>query len=87
MLSLSSMLHLELPHINVLSKVDNLEAYGELPFDLDVFKEATDLEMLSSTLANDSALSKYKKLTEVRCMRARHAQHHHLLLYCFPKWV
>ena len=39
LLSLSSMLHLELPHINVLSKVDMVEAYGELPFNLEYFTE------------------------------------------------
>lgn len=39
LLSLSSMLHLELPHINVLSKADLVEAYGELHFNLDYYTE------------------------------------------------
>ena len=30
LLSLSTMLHLELPHINVLSKIDLIESYGRL---------------------------------------------------------
>lgn len=30
LLSLSTMLHLELPHINVLSKIDLVESYGRL---------------------------------------------------------
>lgn len=30
MLSLRAMLHLELPHINVLSKVDLIKQYGDL---------------------------------------------------------
>lgn len=30
LLSLSTMLHLELPHINVLSKIDLIENYGKL---------------------------------------------------------
>jgi hypothetical protein len=30
LLSLNTMLHLELPHVNVLSKVDLLPAYGDL---------------------------------------------------------
>ena len=29
-LSLSTMLHMELPHINVLSKIDLIESYGKL---------------------------------------------------------
>ena len=32
LVSLSAMLHLELPHVNVLSKVDLLERYGRLHF-------------------------------------------------------
>lgn len=39
LLSLSSMLHLELPHVNVLSKADMVEAYGELHFNLEYFTE------------------------------------------------
>ncbi len=39
LLSLSSMMHLELPHVNVLSKADLVEAYGELHFDLDYYTE------------------------------------------------
>lgn len=30
LLSLSTMLHLELPHVNVLSKIDLIENYGKL---------------------------------------------------------
>jgi hypothetical protein len=30
MLSLSTMLHLELPHVNVLSKIDLVRQYGKL---------------------------------------------------------
>jgi hypothetical protein len=32
LLSLSTMLHLELPHINVLSKIDLIENYGNLKY-------------------------------------------------------
>ena len=40
LLSLGSMLHLELPHVNVLSKADLVESYGELRFSLDYYTEA-----------------------------------------------
>lgn len=33
--SMSTMMQLELPHINVLSKIDLAEAYGQLPFNLE----------------------------------------------------
>ena len=39
LLCLGTMLHLELPHINLLSKMDLLPQYGPLPFNLDFFTE------------------------------------------------
>jgi GPN-loop GTPase len=39
MLSLSTMLQLELPHVNVLTKIDLLKRYGELKFNLDYYTE------------------------------------------------
>ena len=39
LLSLNVMLSLELPHINVLSKMDLIESYGELAFNLDFYTE------------------------------------------------
>ncbi|THV02491.1 hypothetical protein K435DRAFT_827479 [Dendrothele bispora CBS 962.96] len=50
LLSLRTMLHLELPHINVLSKVDLLNQYGELDFNLDFYTEVQDLTYLSNVL-------------------------------------
>lgn len=41
--SLSTMLHLQLPHINVLSKIDLAEKYGKLHFGLDFYTEASQL--------------------------------------------
>ena len=40
LLSLSSMLHLELPHVNVLSKADLVEELGDLDHELDDYAEA-----------------------------------------------
>jgi len=47
--SLCSMLQMELPHINVLSKVDLVEQYGRLDFNIDFYTEVLDLEQLLST--------------------------------------
>jgi len=41
LLSLSTMLHLELPHVNPLSKIDLIEQYGKLQFNLDFYTEAS----------------------------------------------
>ncbi len=40
------MVCLELPHINVLSKIDLVERHGVLPFNLDFFTECSDLRHL-----------------------------------------
>ncbi|KAI5292158.1 hypothetical protein KEM52_006570 [Ascosphaera acerosa] len=46
LLSLRSMLQLDLPHINVLTKIDNLINYPPLPFNLDFYTEVQDLTYL-----------------------------------------
>uniref|UniRef100_G3MTN4 GPN-loop GTPase 2 n=1 Tax=Amblyomma maculatum TaxID=34609 RepID=G3MTN4_AMBMU len=74
--SLSTMMHIhwvnwqsvhnavELPHINVLSKVDLVEKYGKLHFGLDFYTEVMDLSFLADVLSEDPFLKKYKKLNE-----------------------
>ena len=43
-------LQLALPHINVLSKMDLLEKYGKLPFNIDYYTEVLDLNYLVQEL-------------------------------------
>ncbi|KAF8208112.1 hypothetical protein K438DRAFT_1961629 [Mycena galopus ATCC 62051] len=50
LLSLRTMLHLELPHVNVLSKIDLLSQYGDLDFNLDFYTEVQDLSYLEHAL-------------------------------------
>ncbi|KAJ7525525.1 hypothetical protein O6H91_17G054700 [Diphasiastrum complanatum] len=59
LLSLSAMLHLELPHINVLSKIDLIESYGKL--------DVQDLSYLQNHLDQDPRSAKYRKLTKSLC--------------------
>ncbi|KIJ63092.1 hypothetical protein HYDPIDRAFT_113652 [Hydnomerulius pinastri MD-312] len=54
LLSLRTMLQLELPHINVLSKVDLLSQYGDLDFNLDFYTEVQDLSYLENALNSAS---------------------------------
>lgn len=56
MLSLSSMVRLELPHINVLSKVDLMQQYGKLAFNLEFYTEVLDLRYLLDRLDNPTDL-------------------------------
>lgn len=63
MLSLSAMLKVGLPHINVLTKVDLLKKhYDELQFGIDFYTEVLDLNYLLGSLDQDKFTVKYKKL-------------------------
>lgn len=62
--SLSTMIKLELPHVNVLSKVDIMEKYGRLPFDLGFYTEPVQLQHLFMQMNEDPVMERYKKLNE-----------------------
>ena len=47
------MLQLELPHVNVLSKVDLVEKYGKLDFNIDYYTEVQDLDYLLDRISDD----------------------------------
>ncbi|KAH9750750.1 GPN-loop GTPase 2 [Citrus sinensis] len=67
LLSLSTMLHLELPHVNVLSKIDLIENYGKLAFNLEYYTDVQDLSYLQHALGQDPRSAKYRKLTKELC--------------------
>lgn len=60
--SLTTMLQVELPFINVLSKADLIEKYGKLQFNVDFYAEVLDLSFLLDCLDEDPFMKKYKKL-------------------------
>lgn len=66
-LSLQTMLHMELPHINVFSKIDLIESYGKLAFNLDFYTDVQDLSYLQSHLDQDPRFAKYRKFTKGLC--------------------
>lgn len=78
LLSLSAMLQLELPHINVLSKIDLLEQHGNLgnlqnnplnfvvDMNLEFYTEVQDLQYLEQYL-NRGSSPKYQKLNHILC--------------------
>lgn len=58
---------MDLPHINVFSKIDMLKGYGELPFRLDYYTEVQELEYLQPFVEKEGSgfLGKrYSRLTE-----------------------
>lgn len=54
LLSLRTMLQLDLTHVNVLTKIDNLNKYPALPFNLDFYTEVQDLSYLLPLLETES---------------------------------
>lgn len=62
--SLNSMMRIELPHINILSKADLIEKYGKLDFDIDFYTEVLDLNYLVEMIPDDPFMAKHKKLTK-----------------------
>ena len=56
LLSLRSMLQMDLPHLNVLTKIDNLSIYSPLPFNLDFYTEVQDLSYLLPQMAQESSV-------------------------------
>ncbi|KAK9862867.1 hypothetical protein WJX84_005745 [Apatococcus fuscideae] len=67
LLSLSSMLHLEMPHVNVLSKMDMIQSYGPLAFNLDFYTEVQDLSYLVKSMEGTLFAKRFQKLTEGLC--------------------
>ncbi|CAG8720721.1 9837_t:CDS:2, partial [Funneliformis mosseae] len=67
LLSLKTMLQIELPHINVLSKVDLMESYGKLAFNLDFYTEVQDLSYLLQHLDEDPFARRFKELNKALC--------------------
>lgn len=55
------MLQMDLPHLNVLTKIDNLSTYAPLPFNLDYYTEVQDLTYLLPHLAAESPVLRSPK--------------------------
>ncbi|KAK2754800.1 hypothetical protein FQN54_006693 [Arachnomyces sp. PD_36] len=67
LLSLRAMLQMDLPHLNVITKIDNLTNYTPLPFNLDFYTQVQDLSHLTPLLKEESprlANSKFDALNE-----------------------
>ncbi|CAE6470508.1 unnamed protein product [Rhizoctonia solani] len=65
LLSLRTMLHMGLPHVNVLSKLDLLSRYGDLDFNLEFYTEVQDLSYLQNVLS--ASHPRFSALNEAIC--------------------
>ncbi|KAI1775039.1 hypothetical protein F4818DRAFT_451968 [Hypoxylon cercidicola] len=66
-LTLRAMLQMDLPHINVLTKIDKVASYDPLPFNLDFYTEVQDLSYLLSDMEEESSImrsEKFRRLNE-----------------------
>ncbi|KAL2003990.1 hypothetical protein VTN02DRAFT_1053 [Thermoascus thermophilus] len=61
LLSLRAMLQMDLPHLNVLTKIDNLSNYAPLPFNLDFYTEVQDLTYLLPHLEAETSRLAHSK--------------------------
>ncbi|XDG09275.1 hypothetical protein ABKA04_008890 [Annulohypoxylon sp. FPYF3050] len=67
LLTLRAMLQMDLPHINVLTKIDKISSYDPLPFNLDYYTEVEDLSYLTTHLEEESPAmrsDKFRRLNE-----------------------
>lgn len=55
------MIQMDMPHINVLSKIDKVHAYDELPFKLDYYTDVDDLTYLTPALEEESPVMRSEK--------------------------
>lgn len=55
------MLQMDLPHLNVLTKIDKLSSYAPLPFNLDFYTEVQDLSYLLPHLEEESSVMRGSK--------------------------
>lgn len=59
------MLQMDLPHINVLSKIDKVASYSPLPFNLDFYTDVQDLSYLMPYLEEESPSLRSDKFTRL----------------------
>ena len=61
------MIQMDMPHVNVLSKIDKVHTYDSLPFNLDYYTDVDDLTYLTPYLEAESPAmrtGKFSKLNE-----------------------
>jgi GTPase SAR1 family protein len=61
---LSSMINLEMPMVHVLSKIDLVEQFGKLDFQLDYYTDVLNLEYLVNHLPQDPFSERMRNLSE-----------------------
>ncbi|CAK7565650.1 MAG: hypothetical protein SEPTF4163_003573 [Sporothrix epigloea] len=61
LLALRAMLQMDLPHVNILTKIDKVASYDPLPFNLDYYTDVQDLSYLQGALEEESPALRSEK--------------------------
>ena len=67
LLSLRAMIQMDMPHVNILTKIDKIHSYDELPFNLEYYTDVDNLMYLTPYLEAESPAlrsDKFGKLNE-----------------------
>ncbi|KAI0970510.1 hypothetical protein F4678DRAFT_435504 [Xylaria arbuscula] len=65
LLTLRAMLQMDLPHINVLTKIDKISSYDPLPFNLDFYTEVRELSYLLPELEAEAPAMRSDKFSRL----------------------
>ncbi|KAK1968146.1 hypothetical protein LY78DRAFT_655598 [Colletotrichum sublineola] len=65
LLALRAMLQMDMPHINVLTKIDKVASYDSLPFNLEYYTDVDDLSYLIPYLEEESPAMRNEKFSRL----------------------
>ncbi|RKU49001.1 hypothetical protein DL546_009659 [Coniochaeta pulveracea] len=71
LLALRAMLQMDLPHINILSKIDKVSSYDKLPFNLDYYTDVDDLSYMIPALEAESPALRSEKFSRLNTAIAK----------------
>jgi hypothetical protein len=75
------MLQMNMPQINVLSKIDNISSYDPLPFNLDYYTDVDDISYLMPYLEQENPTMRNEKFGRLNEAIARLVEEHQLVRY------
>lgn len=75
------MIQMDMPHVNVLSKIDKVSAYDELPFNLEFYTDVDDLTYLTPYLEAESPALRSTKFAGLNEAIAKMIENYGLVRY------
>ncbi|KAL6861140.1 hypothetical protein J3F83DRAFT_747538 [Trichoderma novae-zelandiae] len=81
LLSLRAMIQMDMPHVNVLTKIDKVASYDELPFNLEYYTDVDDLTYLTPYLEAESPGMRNEKFGRLHEAIAKMIENYGLVRY------